>query len=92
MKKLESKIQGEIIKYIKELPNLYYEKSIITNKRGSPDIKICYKGKFIALEVKSANGKISELQDYTLNKIRDAGGISEVVRSAEDVIKILSKI
>ena len=43
-------------------------------KAGIPDILCCYKGKFIAIEVKAPNGKPSELQLYTLNEIRKAGG------------------
>lgn len=89
MKKLESKVQEEIIKYLKGLPNLYFEKTVITNRRGSPDIKICYKGKFIALEVKTDKGEVSELQRYYLERIRAAGGIGEVVRSVQDVKNVI---
>lgn len=43
-------------------------------KAGIPDLLICYKGRFIAVEVKAANGKPSDLQLYHLKKIEEAGG------------------
>lgn len=43
-------------------------------KAGIPDILCCYKGKFIAIEVKAPNGKASELQLFNLKKIEEAGG------------------
>lgn len=41
---------------------------------GIPDLLVCYKGKFIAIEVKAAGGHPSELQLYNLRKIEAAGG------------------
>lgn len=43
-------------------------------KAGIPDLLVCYKGHFIAIEVKAPKGKPSELQLYHLRKIKDAGG------------------
>jgi len=43
-------------------------------KAGIPDILCCYKGRFIAIEVKAPNGKASELQLFNLKKIEEAGG------------------
>lgn len=43
-------------------------------KSGIPDLLICYKGKFIAVEVKATHGKPSELQLYHIRKIEEAGG------------------
>lgn len=45
-------------------------------KSGIPDLLVCYKGKFIAIEVKAENGKPSDLQLYNLRKIEEAGGKS----------------
>jgi hypothetical protein len=53
--------------------------------RGWPDLVICYKGKFTAWELKKnkkeANKKSGRiiLQQYTLRRIQDAGGIGEIV-------------
>lgn len=43
-------------------------------KSGIPDLLICYKGHFIAVEVKAENGHPSELQLYNVKKIKEAGG------------------
>lgn len=48
-------------------------------KAGIPDILACYKGKFIALEIKAPTGKPSELQLYNIEKIKEAGGIAMVL-------------
>lgn len=43
-------------------------------KEGIPDIIACYKGRFIAIEVKGKKGKPSLLQLVTLKKIRQSKG------------------
>jgi hypothetical protein len=47
--------------------------------QGDPDLMICMRGFFIGLELKSANGKTSKLQEYKLGKIREAQGRAYVV-------------
>ena len=59
---------------------------------GVPDIICCYKGIFIALEVKAPDGKLTVLQEATIRRIKDAYGIAEVVRSVEDVKTIIGGI
>ena len=83
----ESVIQKGIIDYLNTLS--FNFKTIKCNKNGIPDIIICHKGRFIALEVKNATGKASKLQQVRLEAIRDNGGIGEIVRSVDDVKKIL---
>lgn len=39
----------------------------------------CVNGYFVAVEVKAQNGKPSELQLYTIDKIRQAGGFAMVL-------------
>lgn len=43
-------------------------------KEGIPDILACYKGRFLAIELKAPKGKPSVLQLVTLRQIRNAGG------------------
>ena len=51
-------------------------------KRGSADILGCLPGgRFLAVEIKSANGKLSPEQTAFLKKIRDLGGFAVVVKS-----------
>ena len=46
---------------------------------GTPDIIACIKGKFVAIEVKSENGKPSELQLYHIQQINNAGGYGVIL-------------
>ena len=63
-------------------------------RSGIPDLLICYKGRFIGIELKAEKGKVSELQDRELRLIRNAGGMGFVVRPShyEDLIQILDSI
>ena len=59
---------------------------------GIPDIICCYKGKFVAFEVKTDTGKLSKLQEITLYRIQEAEGIAVKVTSLEEVKKILDNV
>ena len=59
---------------------------------GVPDIIACYKGRFIGIEVKNETGKTTPLQDVNIQQIKNAGGISFVARSVEDVKKAIDNI
>jgi len=52
---------------------------------GVADILICFRGKFIAIEVKVPGGKATPLQMHFLNQITISGGLSAVVYSVEEV-------
>lgn len=47
-------------------------------KAGLPDLVCCIKGKFLAIEVKADNGKVSPLQLHEIDLIQKAGGIAFV--------------
>lgn len=48
-------------------------------RRGIPDILACVNGKFVAIEVKSENGKPSALQTKNIEMIQESGGIAVVL-------------
>lgn len=48
-------------------------------RKGIPDIIACVNSYFIAIELKAANGKPSELQKWNIKKIRESGGIAFVL-------------
>ena len=48
-------------------------------RSGIPDLIICCNGYFIGLEVKASKGKASELQEWNINKIKQAGGIGLIL-------------
>ena len=52
---------------------------------GTPDIIACVAGAFIGFEVKSATGKVTELQAECHERIARSGGVVFVVRSVDDV-------
>lgn len=52
-------------------------------KAGVPDLLCCVNGRFVGIEVKAENGRLSELQKYNLEEIRKAGGIAIVVKPSE---------
>jgi len=60
-----------------------------TGKVGCPDILLCKHGCFIGLEVKTAKGRQSKGQKEAQKIIEACGGRYHVVRSIDDVIKVL---
>ena len=87
----EKTIENKIKTYLKTIDGLYFfkEHGGLYGTAGVPDIICCYKGLFIAFEVKAESGKATSLQDATIKRIRKAGGIAEVVRSVEEVKRII---
>ena len=61
-------------------------------RAGISDIIGCYKGRFVALEVKNAKGKATAIQLYFLDQVYAAGGVGGVVRCVDDVKKIIESI
>ena len=87
---MEKTVQSKIIKYL-EKKGAWVVKIISCNKNGCPDLLVCYKGKFYGFEVKRSDGrgKVSPLQIYRIKQINDCGGKAYVVKSVEEVKKIL---
>jgi len=52
-------------------------------KAGTPDDLICWRGVFIAIEIKSDEGDPTPLQVLALKQIRDAGGVAAVLRGKD---------
>ena len=69
---IESQIQHQIIKWL-EANGWLVVKIIQTNKNGWPDLQIHAFGVTIFIEVKSENGKLSELQKYRHKQLQDKG-------------------
>lgn len=61
---------------------------------GIPDLLVCYRGRFIGLEVKQpgAEAAVRPRQALVLQQIEEAGGIAEVVSSVEQVAMILATV
>ena len=87
----EQDIQRAIGKEIEKRGG-YVVKVIQAAKAGVPDLVCCYRGQFVAMEVKTPTGRVSRLQVYNLEKILRAGGYGAVVRSVDDARALLDKI
>ena len=82
---LEKNFKKKVISVLKDIDNLYYFVKEAAAIRGIPDLIICYRGRFIAWELKRSE-KVAltwrdghELQKYNIKKICDSGGIARVV-------------
>ena len=89
---MEKDIVRAIMKYLKTLPECFCwkEHGGMYGTAGIPDIICCLEGRFYGFEVKTQDGKPTELQKSTIRKIRNAGGTALVVRSVDEVKEALS--
>ena len=89
----EGKVQKKIIEY---LTNVGAEvvKVERANKRGVSDLLVCYRGRFLAIEVKEPGkpDNTTELQDIFLGRVKKAQGYSIVATSTEEVLILLKKV
>ena len=90
----ESDIVRAILKYLKTVPDCFCwkEHGGMYGTAGIPDIICCYRGKFVAFEVKKEKGKTTALQDSVINKIQKCGGKAAVVRSVNEVKDMLEEM
>ena len=72
----EKTFENKIKKYLDQIGawHIKYWAGSQFTKSGVPDLLCCINGYFVAIEVKGQNGKPSELQLYTIEKIKSAGG------------------
>lgn len=90
----EKTITNQILKYLKAQPCcfVFKEHGGIYGTAGIPDIICCYRGKFVAIEVKTLTGKLSKLQKITINRINEAGGMAIKVTSLQEVKNVLEGV
>lgn len=90
----EKTITNQILQYLKSKPECFAfkEHGGIYGVSGLPDIICCYKGKFMAFEVKTQQGKLSKLQEITIKRINEAGGMAFKVTSLQEVKNILKGV
>ncbi|MDR1628541.1 MAG: VRR-NUC domain-containing protein [Oscillospiraceae bacterium] len=91
---LEKTIANKILKFLKTLPSCFAWKNHgdLFSQAGIPDIICCIGGKFVAFEIKTSTGKLSKLQEITIEKIKNAGGLAFKVTSLDEVKKILKGV
>jgi Holliday junction resolvase len=59
------------------------------SRAGVPDLLCCYKGRFVAIEVKTDTGKVSPRQRVELAAINDAGGDAFLCQGMADVDRVV---
>ena len=91
---LEKDITNKILKYLKTLDKCYCfkEHGGSYGSAGIPDIICCYRGRFVAFEVKTEKGKTTKLQDVNIRNIHRAEGTAVVVRSLDEVKNVLKEV
>ena len=89
----ESHVIRVIMKYLKSVPRCFFwkEHGGMYGTAGIPDIIACIGGRFFAFEAKIQDGKVTKLQEATIRKIRAAGGVAVVVRSADEVRDVIER-
>lgn len=77
----EEKAFEDKIKRFLKARGVYFVKFFANRmtKTGVPDILACVRGRWVAIEVKAANGRASPLQLWNREEIRRAGGIAIVL-------------
>ena len=87
----ESQIQSTIIKWLETLrPECECHKNVVANKVGVPDITVCYRGRYIAFEIKKPGGTTSPAQDEVIRRVRAAGGCAYSVNNLTTVKGIMA--
>lgn len=91
---LESAVVQKILKWLNNQPECYAVKTRgDICQAGWPDIIGCFQGKSFALEVKRpGNNRVTTLQKATLEKWKEAGAITGVVHSIEEVKKLFKEL
>ena len=91
---LEKNIVAAILRYLKSVPNCFAWKTHggAYGVAGLPDIILCLNGRFVAFEVKTPSGKLTKLQEITLQRINAANGKAYKVTSLEEVKEIIKDI
>mgnify|MGYP000985128917 FL=1 len=90
----EKNIANKILKYLKSLDNCFCfkEHGGRYGTSGIPDIICCINGRFIAFEVKTEKGRLTKLQEITIQRIKEAKGKAFKVTSLEEVKNILENL
>lgn len=85
--KHETKIKKKIFNFLTKNMGGYVLKMTGSHFQinGIPDIICCINGRFVAVEVKTKNGKLSKLQALNLQNIKKARGIGLVITDDENI-------
>jgi Holliday junction resolvase len=91
---LEKNIVAAIMRYLKTVPDCFCWKQHggQFGTAGLPDIIACIGGRFVAFEVKTESGKLTKLQESTIQKIKAAKGKAYKVTTLQEVREIVKNL
>lgn len=86
----ESRLQRQVIALLRS-KGAYVFKVVGSpmQQRGTPDLLVCYRGRFLGIETKMPGNKPTKLQELALKQIAEAGGTGLIAESVEDVERLL---
>lgn len=86
----ESALQRQVITYLRERGAYVFKVVGSPYQRvGTPDLLVCWRGRFIGIELKVPGQSATPMQNYEIRKIEEAGGCGAVVWSLGDVAVLL---
>lgn len=92
MKTPEAKEKEKVIRYLDEIGAWHFAPSMFgAGRNGIPDRVVCYRGKFIGIEIKAGENKPTPWQERCLREIVEAGGVA-IWGTAEKIIRELHAI
>ena len=83
-------LQPRIIKYLK--PRACCFNINVAQPGGCPDLLICYRGKFLGIEVKDGSDREGKRQVVVLYRIKLHKGYAIVARNLRDVMDLLEEV
>jgi hypothetical protein len=94
----EKDFQNKVEKFLTD-EGIYFVKywgGGIYTRSGVPDLVCCVCGAFVGVELKAEGGRVSELQEYNLEKIRQSGGYAVTVyphgfETFKDFVRMIKK-
>jgi len=93
MGRVESKIQSDIIAYLRGCDSTYVINigGGASSAKVTPYLVVCHRGYFLGVEVKRPDGSygITKPQELRMNQIQNAGGMAFVVTSVSEVASII---
>lgn len=87
----ETALKNKVLKWLRSLDKSWWYKVCDLFNIGIPDIIGCWKGKFVAIELKVKPNKPTKFQKYVIEKIKQAGGIADVCYNLDEVKALLQE-
>jgi hypothetical protein len=86
---LERELQAKVVKWLKQQPDVWFTKISDRITSGTPDLILCVRGLFVAIELKVKPNKPTALQEHNIDAIIKAFGEAHVCYSIEEVKNVV---